>query len=125
MTKREIKKLDLLWSKAIKIRDKFSCQYCFRTNEEVRVESAHIFGRINRSTRWDLENGVCLCHDCHRNYDEHLRLHDEIVEHAIGKESWNNLKNKKAVIAKNQDFTLIKNYLELNTKIFEEQNGLI
>jgi hypothetical protein len=56
------KRLDLLWSAAIKARDGHRCLHCKRTSP---IQSAHLFSRLHRSTRFDLINGVTLCNSCH------------------------------------------------------------
>lgn len=61
MKKSEIKKLDKVWSE--KIRSKGACEVCHKTTS---LNAHHIIGRRNRSVRWDLRNGVCLCAGCHK-----------------------------------------------------------
>ena len=51
--------LDKLWSLLVKHRAGWRCEYC--GSREKMLNSHHIYSRSNRSTRWDLENGVCLC----------------------------------------------------------------
>ena len=51
-------KLDTLWAKAVKENAGNKCEYCGKTEY---LNAHHIFTRVNRSTRWDLENGICLC----------------------------------------------------------------
>jgi hypothetical protein len=29
------------------------------------LNAHHIFSRHNKSTRWDIDNGICLCAGCH------------------------------------------------------------
>ena len=55
------KKLDALWSKLVRERDGM-CMYCRGTEN---LNAHHIFSRSNYSTRWDLENGICLDAKCH------------------------------------------------------------
>lgn len=52
-------KLDVAWSKLVKLRAGMKCeiQYC---NKPV-LNSHHIFSRSKKSTRWDVQNGICLC----------------------------------------------------------------
>jgi len=57
-------KLDTLWSKLVKIRARFKCEVCKRKDSQ--LNSHHIVGRTNRSLRWDLRNGVCLCVGHHK-----------------------------------------------------------
>ena len=56
-------KLDLLWSSAIKIRDKQKCQVCGSMQS---LNSHHIITRKNKSVRFDLDNGITLCAKHHK-----------------------------------------------------------
>ena len=60
------KTLDKQWSRLVKLRAKEKCEVCGATKENVRLNSHHIIGRVNRRTRWDLRNGVCLCVQHHK-----------------------------------------------------------
>ena len=60
--KSDLKICDNLWSKLVKIRAKFRCEHCWST---FKLNSHHIFTRNNYSTRFDLDNGICLCSWCH------------------------------------------------------------
>lgn len=57
--------LSYKWSKQIKYRDKFICQVClsYKKNEMVahHIESYH----CNPDLRLNLNNGICLCSECH------------------------------------------------------------
>lgn len=57
------KRLDKLWSLAIRTRDKFTCQRCGRVHKQ--VHAAHIVARVFKQTRWDLKNGITMCTYCH------------------------------------------------------------
>ena len=57
------KKLDEAWSKAVRLQG--YCSYCGKRSPEVVLHAHHIFSRRHFSTRWDVENGVCLCTGCH------------------------------------------------------------
>lgn len=48
--------LDKAWTKAGHLGGK--CEYCGKTKG---LNFHHIFSRSNKSTRWDLDNGVLLC----------------------------------------------------------------
>lgn len=54
------KKADTLWS--IVIRQAGACEYCGKTEN---LNAHHIFGRNNKSVRWEVSNGICLCAGCH------------------------------------------------------------
>jgi len=53
-------KLDIAWSKLVKLRANMKCEIQGCTHKPT-LNSHHIFSRKNRSTRWDVENGICLC----------------------------------------------------------------
>jgi hypothetical protein len=56
------KKLDNKWAEAIKVRAGFRCEYC---GKRENLNSHHIFTRSRKATRWELNNGICLCVGCH------------------------------------------------------------
>ena len=56
---------DKLWSKYIRTRDP-KCLYCSR-EENLQAHHAIVTKGASISTRWNLQNGVTLCYDCHIN----------------------------------------------------------
>lgn len=113
VTKKEIKILDKLWSDKVKEPNRCAC--CHRSGKEWKMEAAHIVGRSYRATRWGVEidgkydlNGLCLCHVCHRGFDEHMEVEKVIRERVIGLERYFKLTQTKKVLAKYQDFDIIK-----------------
>jgi len=56
------KKCDKLWSEAVKIEYNYECQYCWKKEH---LNSHHLFTRARNSTRFDIDNGICLCSWCH------------------------------------------------------------
>lgn len=109
MKKVEIRKLDKLWSDLVKKLANYRCELCHRTG--IRVEAAHIIGRAHRATRWGLLIngkydlcGMCLCHYCHRSYDEHRPNEKQIREEVIGLERYNNIVILSNGIKTNMDF---------------------
>ena len=59
------KNLDTAWSKVVKIKAGYKCEICGRTNTQGKLNSHHYVGRVNRTLRWDLRNGICLCYTHH------------------------------------------------------------
>lgn len=61
------------WSKEVKQRDKFICQIC--ENNSRKLVSHHLNCWANfEEQRYDLENGVCLCENCHRLFHKKYGL---------------------------------------------------
>lgn len=56
------KRADALWSEAVKINYNYRCQYCGRTDT---LNSHHLFTRSRKSTRFEIDNGICLCSGHH------------------------------------------------------------
>lgn len=52
------KKLDDAWSLLVKIVAGYKCEYCGKTSP---LNSHHVYSRSKLSTRWFIDNGVCLC----------------------------------------------------------------
>lgn len=55
-------KLDKAWSQTVQIRAGMKCERCGKMKY---LNSHHIVGRRNKSTRWEITNGCCLCAGCH------------------------------------------------------------
>lgn len=60
------------WRKNIFKRDKYTCQCCGSKNgfgKTVVLESHHILNwKNNESKRYDIDNGITLCKECHKNF---------------------------------------------------------
>jgi len=110
MKRSEIKKLDKAWSEAIRWRD----TYCQKCGSEERLSAAHLFSRTNRSVRWDLDNGICLCYRCHIHWS-----HKEPIEfvrwlaQTKGSKFIDMVRRKKNKIAKNQKYQEILDKLKI------------
>lgn len=51
-------KLDEAWSTLVKLLAGGKCEYC---GKQAYLNSHHVFSRSKKSTRWSVNNGVCLC----------------------------------------------------------------
>jgi hypothetical protein len=103
-TKR-IELLDTLFSEAIRLRDDFTCQKCGHQNKS--AQTAHIWTRNNYSTRWDMENALCLCYMCHiRGFHSAHREPAEFMEwvhQRMGDERWEELRARSMNTVKVND----------------------
>jgi len=60
------KKEDRWFSKAIRLRDRWTCRNCnSRFPEGEGLDCMHIHSRSNLSTRWDPDNAISGCRVCH------------------------------------------------------------
>lgn len=64
----KVSSADTAFSKAIRARDNFTCQWCGSTTNQ--MQCSHVFGRRHRTIRWDTLNAKCLCAGCHRKWHE-------------------------------------------------------
>jgi 5-methylcytosine-specific restriction endonuclease McrA len=107
-------KLDKLCSEIVRKRGK--CQRCGKKNN---LQTAHIFGRTYSNTRWDLDNLLCLCPDCHINFaHKQPILFAEFVKDFLGIDKYELLKEKHNQITK---YTM--DDLQTKLKVLEELNG--
>ena len=103
------KECDKLWS--LKVREKCRCELCGRTGDIKGFDAHHLIGRGHKATRWDLNNGACLCKGDHR-----FKVHQDTFTAAI---LFEKLKDKRGYswfdnlyILKNQIFNPTRAYLE-------------
>lgn len=89
-------KLDKICSEIT--RGKGKCQRC---GKRQNLQTAHIFGRTYNNTRWDLDNLLCLCPDCHINFAHKCPiLFTEWVRKYLGEEKYKLLKEAHNLIYK-------------------------
>jgi 5-methylcytosine-specific restriction endonuclease McrA len=89
-------KLDKICS--LIVRGRGICQRC---GKRENLQTAHIFGRTYLNTRWDLDNLLCLCPDCHINFAHKCPiLFTEFVRKIRGEEKYELLKEKHNLIYK-------------------------
>ena len=60
------KQMDIAWSLLVKIKAGGRCEYCGKSKP---LNSHHVFSRANKSVRWRVDNGVCLCVGHHIGVD--------------------------------------------------------
>ena len=112
---------DRLWS--LKIRENCVCEFSGRSGDIKSFDAHHIRGRRNMSTRWDLNNGVCLEKGIHR-----FKVHMDTLTVAVlieslkktrGEAWYSELVRKSNTIAKYsiQDLENIKKELTNKLKI--------
>lgn len=114
-------KLDIAWSKLVKLRAGNQCEYCGKRDY---LNSHHIFSRSKRSTRWYPQNGICLCvghHTFNSNFSAHktpLEFVDWLVN-SKGENFINTLRVKANSLSKLHKFEKEILLQELNKEIGE------
>lgn len=68
------------WSRAVADTYGNKCPHC---NDPVG-SSHHIIGRVNRSTRFVLENGIYVCNTLHRLFEKDGNTHRDMVKNYVG-----------------------------------------
>jgi len=111
---RLVKKKDIDWRDAVNERDNYTCRRCNRNHniDDIKVEAHHIKDYHNYpELRYELDNGICLCDQCHKEISEKNR-----VERL-------NKSEKKSVSIFNHQFTDIK--CEADKKYIDELENAI
>ena len=80
----KIDKLDILFSKVIRLRAKETCERCLKPTPFARLQCSHFHGRRKRSTRWNPDNAAALCFQCHQHLGENPLEHTEWFTQLIG-----------------------------------------
>ena len=110
--------IDSLWSKAVKVRADYKCEYCGRTDT---LNSHHIFSKSNRAVRWDLANGICLCalHHALGNFSAHKAPLEfaEWIRNKRGEEWYQELRAKSNTIVKLSNANKVQIASELRKEI--------
>ena len=94
--------VDTNWAKAVKLRAGNKCEYCGETKA---LNSHHIFSRSKLSTRWNLDNGVCLCAK-HHVFSFEFSAHKNPVEfiewlkEKRGQEWYDSLRQRAVLVEK-------------------------
>lgn len=116
------RRLDELWSRAVRLRDKYTCQKCGRTHKQ--VQAAHIFSRNRKSVRWDIDNGITLCYYCHIHWAHREPLEfAEWIKERLGEEKYEKLKRRAYEIAYDIDPEEIEAELKILIEEYEKQGG--
>lgn len=69
------------WAYMIKYRDGFTCKICGKKPQEPRfLQAHHIVAKSSHpEIKYELKNGMTLCHWCHKRVDQYMKLLEEVV----------------------------------------------
>ena len=106
------------WSEAVKKKAGHKCECC---GEKNNLASHHIYSIRNASTKWEIDNGICLCIGCHTGNTFSAHRSPEftlwIIKY-IGEERFNRIRCKANQIKKWTEkekwgiYWELKNYVE-------------
>lgn len=109
--------LDKAWSRLVKIKVG-ACEYC---GTSYNLEAHHIVTRSRMSTRWDPDNGICLCKNHHTDdkfsaHQSPSSFHDCIVK-IKGVELIESIEKKSYSLGKYLPFEKVEILKNLNQQI--------
>ena len=109
------KQVDKLWSLVVRQRALYECELwgCGNMQCGSVMDAHHIFPRKHISTRWDLDNGLCLCKGHHLFYvhgNNGCAAADDIRE-VIGAKRYSRIKGLH--------YKTVKNTAALRTEVYE------
>ena len=109
-----------LWSDCVKARDKI----CRVSGSDERLSAHHIRSRTHHSTRFNLDNGLCLSWKVHFLQKANPERFQDMVIDVIGQEEYDRLKIMSQVVVKQtvEDLEQIK--FELTAKLKQIRAGI-
>ena len=95
--------------------------YCVRCGARNKfIEDAHIFGRGNHAVRWDLDNRLPMCGECHTWAHANPILFDEFAKKTLGELKYEALRQRSLAIRIWEKAEMLS-YLE----VLKRQLGLV
>ncbi len=84
---------DARFSKAVRQRDRFTCQRCGTVHAENSsgLHAMHMFSRRIQATRFDMENAAAGCYGCHQYLDSHPNEKQAFFRQRLGDEAFDAL----------------------------------
>lgn len=93
-------KLDVIFSKLIRLRDNNTCQRCGRTAATVKIECSHFWSRRHQATRHHPDNACAHCFTCHQYLGENPVEFQSWIRGYLGDERYAALNNLHHTIVK-------------------------
>ena len=120
-------KWDKVFSNAVRVRDKWTCQRCHKFYPEgkrQRLHCSHFYGRAKYSSRFDFDNAEALCYGCHHYLGSHPEEHRKHKIMKIGASKFNRLTLRSNNRASKKDLLSNWHYKYLKEKLrkYEKEN---
>ena len=112
----KIDKLDVLFSRLVRLLACGRCEYCERPKAMKQLQCSHFHGRRKRSVRYDIDNAAGLCFTCHLYLGENPYIHTEWFKKRLGWEKFEAL-NIRAEIPMKVDREKMEAELKEATKL--------
>ena len=93
-------KLDILFSKYVRLRADNHCEFCGKYFEFGRLQCSHFKGRRRHSVRYDPDNAAALCFGCHSYLGENPDVHTAWFKKRLGSEKFEQLMARADLIVK-------------------------
>nr|AKH47993.1 hypothetical protein SARI_02660 [uncultured marine virus] len=122
----KIDKIDSLFSKMIRERDKWRCIFCGNVYEPPTsaLHNSHFWGRGHKSTRYDARNCDALCYGCHvRNEGNKQGYYRDFKIEQLGRRVYNSLEKKARGIVQFGEYEKKQTYEALK-KTYEKGGHL-
>ena len=92
------KRLDNIWSQAVKEIADYKCELCGNKNS---LSAHHIINKsISKGLRWKIKNGMCLCFSCHRMAHDQPKKFKEKIKKMDRDIDYKELEHKGSEICK-------------------------
>jgi len=119
-----VKKLDTVFSKYIRMRDK-KCVICGSTQN---LQAGHLITRLRYSTRWDEENCFAQCRNCNYIHNFRPEIFTSWFIEKFGAKKYKELVYRSRIPVKytetnNDLISLIKKYKQKIEKLKQKEHG--
>ena len=95
-----IDKLDVLFSRFIRLRAGGKCEFCGTPRTMRQLQCSHFHGRRKRSTRYDPDNAIGADFGCHQYLGSNPYAHTEFFKKRLGSERFEELNIRAEMIVK-------------------------
>lgn len=121
-----------LWAEIVKLKAGNKCEFygCHKTDF---LNAHHVFSRSRQSTKYDIENGMCLCSGHHSLLTESAHKDPEFLNKALGKvdgykpirtENWFLLLRRRAYTPQKLDLKMECLYLRRELEKLKGNSGI-
>lgn len=104
-----INKLDSIAAKMVKRRACYRCETCLKAFSEGShewLDCSHYHGRTALSVRWEPDNMIAQCRECHMKFHSHRGSFDGFMMQRLGAARFIRLGNQRNSISKLTEYDL-------------------